>query len=47
MVVRKKNLSMGRRKMVRVMVGRDDRKAAIKLCKQLTERGAACLVARN
>jgi hypothetical protein len=47
MVVRKKNLSMGRRSVVRVMVGRDDRKAAIKLCKRLTERGAACLVARN
>jgi hypothetical protein len=47
LVVRKKNLSMGRRSVVRVMVGRDDRKSAIQLCRQLTARGAACIVARN
>ena len=47
LIVRKKNLSMGRRSVVRVMVGQDDRKAAIMLCRKLTERGAACLVAKN
>jgi hypothetical protein len=47
MVTRKVNRSMGRRKMVRVMVGRDTRAEALKLCKELTSLGGACLVARN
>lgn len=47
LVLRKKNLSMGRRKMVRVMVGRDSRAEAEKLCASLTAMGAACLVERN
>ena len=47
MVTRKVNRSMGRRKMVRVMVGRDTRAEALKLCKELTALGGACLVARN
>ena len=47
LVIRKKNLSMGRRSVVRVMIGRDDRKSAIRLCQALIERGAACIVARN
>lgn len=47
MVTRKVNRSMGRRKMVRVMVGRDTRAEALKLCKELTALGGTCLVARN
>ena len=47
MVTRKVNRSMGRRKMVRVMVGRDSRAEAQKLCRELTALGGACLVARN
>jgi hypothetical protein len=47
LVVRKLNRSMGRRKMVRVMVGRDSRAEAQKLCKALSARGGVCLVARN
>jgi hypothetical protein len=46
-VTRKVNRSMGRRKMVRVMVGRDTRAEALKLCKELTSLGGACLVAKN
>jgi RNA-binding protein YhbY len=47
MVTRKVNRSMGRRKMVRVMIGRDSRAAAQKLCRELTALGGACLVAKN
>jgi len=47
LVVRKLNRSMGRRKMVRVMIGRDSRAEAQKLCRDLTARGGTCLVARN
>ena len=47
MITRKKNLSMGRRTMVRVMIGRDNRAAAQKLCGELTARGGACLVLKN
>ena len=47
LVLRKRNLSMGRRKMVRVMVGRDSRAEAQKLCNQLTSLGGACLVEKN
>ena len=47
LVLRKRNLSMGRRKMVRVMVGRDSRAEAQKLCNQITSLGGACLVEKN
>jgi len=47
LVLRKRNLSMGRRKMVQVMVGRDTRDAAEKLCSQITGLGGACLVEKN
>lgn len=47
LVLRKRNLSMGRRKMVRVMVGRDSRAEAQKLCARITELGGACLVEKN
>ncbi|MCB1380995.1 MAG: lytic transglycosylase domain-containing protein [Alphaproteobacteria bacterium] len=47
MVRRKKNLSMGRRAMVRVMIGRDSRAAAQALCTRLTALGGACLVEKN
>ena len=47
LVVRKLNRSMGRRKMVRVMIGRDTRAEAQQLCRDLTARGGICLVARN
>ena len=47
LVVRKLNRSMGRRRMVRVMIGRDTRAEAQKLCRDLTARGGICLVAKN
>ena len=47
LVVRKLNRSMGRRRMVRVMIGRDSRAEAQQLCRALTARGGTCLVARN
>ena len=47
LVLRKRNLSMGRRKMVRVMVGRDSRAEAQKLCNQITSLGGACMVEKN
>ena len=47
LVVRKLNRSMGRRKMVRVLIGRDTRAAAQQLCRDLTARGGICLVAKN
>ncbi len=47
LVLRKRNLSMGRRKTVRVMVGRDSRAAAQKLCASITNLGGACLVEKN
>lgn len=47
LVVRKRNLSMGRRKMVRVVVARDSRADAQKLCRSLTQMGGICLVQRN
>lgn len=47
LIVRKRNLSMGRRKMVRVVLARDSRAEAQKLCRTLTERGGVCLVQRN
>lgn len=47
LVTRKINRSMGRRKMVRVMVGRESRVEAQKLCRELTSLGGVCLVAKN
>jgi Transglycosylase SLT domain len=47
MVVRKKDLSRGRKRVVRVMIGRDSRQDAEKLCAKLTAAGAACVVAKN
>lgn len=47
LVVRKLNRSMGRRRMVRVMIGRDSRAEAQQLCRELTSRGGICLVVRN
>jgi len=47
LVLRKKDLSRGRRKIVRVMIGRDSRAEAESLCSKLTSEGAACLVQKN
>ncbi len=47
MVVRKRNLSRGRKTMIRVMVGRNSRKEAIDLCNRLSTLGAACIVGKN
>ncbi len=47
LVLRKRNLSMGRRKIVRVMVGRDSRAEAQNLCTRITALGGACLVEKN
>ena len=46
MVVRKKN-AMGRRKLINVMVGYDNRGAADALCGKLQNLGAACMVIKN
>ncbi len=47
MVVRKRNLSRGRKIMVSIMVGRDNRSDAEKLCGKLQGAGASCFVAKN
>ena len=47
LVLRKKDLSRGRRKIVRVMIGRDSRAEAESLCSKLSSAGAACLVEKN
>ena len=47
LVLRKKDLSRGRRKIVRVMIGRDSRAEAESLCSKLASQGAACLVQKN
>lgn len=47
LVVRKRNLSMGRKKVVRVVVGRESRAEAQKLCRDLTALGGVCLVQKN
>jgi Transglycosylase SLT domain len=47
LVVRTKNLSRGRKRLVRVMIGRDSRVDAQKLCAKLNAAGAACVVAKN
>jgi hypothetical protein len=47
LVLRKRDLSRGRRMLVRVMVGRDSRAEAEKLCAALTAQGGACMVEKN
>ena len=47
LVLRKRDLSRGSRKIVRVMVGRDSRVAAEQLCGQLITAGGACMVEKN
>ena len=47
LVLRKKDLGRGRRNMVRVMIGRDSRAEADRLCSQLISQGAACMVEKN
>lgn len=47
MVVRKKDLSRGRKRVVRVMIGRNTRGEAEQLCSRLRAAGAACVVAKN
>lgn len=47
LVTRKRNLSMGRVRLIRVMVGLDSRKDAQSLCSRITELGGACVVAKN
>jgi hypothetical protein len=47
MVVRKKDLSRGRKRVVRVMIGRNSRVEAENLCAKLRSAGAACVVAKN
>jgi hypothetical protein len=46
-VARKKNLSMGSRRMVSVMVGTDSRAEADTLCSKLQALGGACMVMKN
>lgn len=46
-VARRKNLSMGTRKLVSVMVGADSRSEADKLCSKLQALGGACMVTRT
>ncbi len=38
---------MGRRKIVQVMIGRNSRAEAQKLCQQITAAGGACMVDKN
>jgi hypothetical protein len=47
LVLRKKNLSMGTRRIVQVQVGRDSRAEAEALCAKLTAAGGACMVEKN
>jgi Transglycosylase SLT domain len=47
LVVRTENLSRGRKRLVRVMIGRNSRGEADELCGQLQTLGGACVVARN
>jgi Transglycosylase SLT domain len=47
MVVRKRNLSRGRKMLVSVMVGRNSRNEADDLCAKLATLGAACIVDKN
>ena len=47
MVIRKRNLSRGRKMLVSVMIGRNSRSEADTLCKKLAASGAACFVDKN
>jgi hypothetical protein len=47
LVLRKRNLSMGRRKTVQVQIGRNSRAEALKLCQRITAAGGACMVEKN
>ena len=47
LVVRTKNLSRGRKRLVRVMIGRNSQSEAQSLCAELQSKGGACIVARN
>jgi hypothetical protein len=47
MVVRKRNLSFGRRPRYAIRIGADDRISAEKLCARLRSKGGACIVAKN
>ena len=47
MVVRKRNLSRGRKMLVSVMIGKNSRSEAEKLCLKLAASGAACFVDKN
>jgi hypothetical protein len=47
LVVRKRNLSRGRKLLVSVMVGRNSRNEAESLCAKLAALGAACIVDKN
>lgn len=46
-VARKKNLSMGSRRMINVMVGANTRAEADTMCNKLQALGGACLVTKN
>ena len=47
MIVRKRNLSRGRKMLVSIMIGRNSWKEAESLCVKLSARGGACIVAKN
>ena len=47
LVVRKRNLSRGRKLFVSVMIGRNSRSEADSLCASLTKLGAPCIVDKN
>ncbi len=47
MVVRKRNLSRGSKRLVRVMIGRNSRAEAEALCTRIHTDGGACIVAKN
>jgi hypothetical protein len=47
MVVRTRNLSRGRKLLVRVMIGRNSRQEAEDLCAKLRSQNGACIVDKN
>lgn len=47
MVVRTRNLSRGRKLLVRVMIGRNSRQEAEDLCEKLRSQNGACIVDKN
>jgi hypothetical protein len=47
LVMRKKNLSMGTRRLVQVQIGRESRADAEQLCARITAAGGACMVEKN